>query len=117
MLTINRRTMLMTAAVTTISPAARKVAAQTPSAPPDSWSGTDPSYPFVLPPLPYASSANEPHIDAQTMELHHDKHHAAYVANLNAALKGHSQMHGDDADAASRKAQRVARRHSHNRSQ
>jgi len=43
--------------------------------------------PFKLPPLPYAFNALEPSIDAKTMELHHDKHHAAYVNNLNAALK------------------------------
>ena len=42
--------------------------------------------PHTLPPLPYATSALEPHIDAQTMEIHHGKHHAAYVTNLNAAL-------------------------------
>lgn len=42
--------------------------------------------PFTLPPLPYAFDALEPHIDAQTMEIHHDKHHAAYVANLNKAV-------------------------------
>ena len=46
-----------------------------------------PSGPYVLPPLPYAARALEPHIDAQTMTLHHDRHHAAYVTNLNAALK------------------------------
>lgn len=40
-----------------------------------------------LPPLPYAPNALEPHIDAQTMEIHHGKHHAAYVANLNKALE------------------------------
>jgi superoxide dismutase, Fe-Mn family len=39
--------------------------------------------PFTLPPLPYPFDALEPHIDAQTMQIHHDKHHAAYVANLN----------------------------------
>jgi Fe-Mn family superoxide dismutase len=43
--------------------------------------------PHTLPPLPYATNTLEPHIDAQTMELHHDKHHAAYVTNLNAALE------------------------------
>ena len=42
---------------------------------------------FQLPPLPYAFDALEPHIDAKTMEIHHDKHHAAYVTNLNAALE------------------------------
>lgn len=42
---------------------------------------------FTLPPLPYAFDALEPHIDAQTMQIHHDKHHQAYVTNLNAALE------------------------------
>ena len=41
-----------------------------------------------LPPLPYPKDALEPHIDAQTMEIHHDKHHAAYVNNLNKAIAG-----------------------------
>jgi superoxide dismutase, Fe-Mn family len=44
--------------------------------------------PFSLPDLPYAFDALEPTIDAKTMEIHHDKHHAAYVTNLNAALEG-----------------------------
>jgi Fe-Mn family superoxide dismutase len=43
---------------------------------------------FSLPPLPYAYDALEPHIDKETMTIHHDKHHAAYVNNLNAALEG-----------------------------
>jgi len=47
-------------------------------------------YPFKLPELGYAYSALEPHIDAQTMEIHHSKHHAAYVNNLNAALEKHA---------------------------
>ena len=42
--------------------------------------------PHTLPPLPYPTNAFEPHIDAKTMEIHHDKHHGAYVTNLNAAL-------------------------------
>jgi Fe-Mn family superoxide dismutase len=42
---------------------------------------------FTLPPLPYDFAALEPHIDAKTMEIHHDKHHAAYVNNLNAAIE------------------------------
>jgi superoxide dismutase, Fe-Mn family len=42
---------------------------------------------FTLPPLPYAFDALEPHIDAQTMQIHHDKHHGAYVTNLNAAIE------------------------------
>ena len=43
--------------------------------------------PHEVPPLPYAYNALEPHIDEQTMRIHHDKHHAAYVTNLNAALE------------------------------
>ena len=43
---------------------------------------------FELPNLPYAFDALEPHIDAKTMEIHHDKHHAAYTTNLNAAIEG-----------------------------
>ncbi len=43
---------------------------------------------YQVPPLPYAFNALEPHIDARTMEIHHDKHHAAYVTNLNKALEG-----------------------------
>ena len=42
---------------------------------------------YTVPPLPYDYAALEPHIDEQTMRIHHDKHHAAYVNNLNAALK------------------------------
>jgi superoxide dismutase len=45
---------------------------------------------FELPPLPYDYSALEPYIDTETMHLHHDKHHAAYVDKLNAALKDHA---------------------------
>ncbi len=45
---------------------------------------------FQLPDLPYPFDALEPHIDARTMEIHHDKHHAGYTKNLNAALEGHA---------------------------
>ena len=47
---------------------------------------------YQLPELPYALDALEPHIDAATMEIHHGKHHAAYVTNLNAALDGTEWM-------------------------
>ena len=47
---------------------------------------------FELPALPYDKSALEPHIDAMTMEIHHDKHHAAYVNNLNKALENQSDL-------------------------
>jgi superoxide dismutase, Fe-Mn family len=47
---------------------------------------------YELPPLPYAKDALEPYIDAQTMEIHHDKHHAAYVTNVNKALAGKADL-------------------------
>ena len=46
----------------------------------------------TLPPLPYAFDALEPHIDAKTMEIHHDKHHGAYVTNLNKAIEGKADL-------------------------
>jgi Fe-Mn family superoxide dismutase len=54
--------------------------------------------PFTLPPLPYAHDALEPHIDAKTMEIHHTKHHQAYVNNLNAALEKAPQLEGKSLD-------------------
>jgi Fe-Mn family superoxide dismutase len=53
-----------------------------------------PTGPFTLPPLPYAYDALEPYFDADTMHLHHDKHHQAYVNNLNAAVAGHPELAG-----------------------
>lgn len=50
--------------------------------------------PFTLAPLPFPADALEPHIDRQTMEIHHGKHHAAYVNNLNAALAKHPALEG-----------------------
>jgi superoxide dismutase, Fe-Mn family len=54
--------------------------------------GTAQAAPYTVPPLPYAFDALEPYIDAKTMEIHHDKHHGAYVKNLNAALEGHADL-------------------------
>jgi len=51
-----------------------------------------------LAPLPYDHAALEPHIDAQTMQIHHGKHHQAYVTNLNAALDKHPALHGHSLD-------------------
>ncbi len=51
-----------------------------------------------LPPLPYAYNALEPHIDEQTMRIHHDKHHGTYVTNLNAALDKHPDLHKKSLD-------------------
>ena len=47
---------------------------------------------FTLPALPYAYNALEPHIDEQTMRIHHDKHHQAYITNLNTALEPHADL-------------------------
>jgi Fe-Mn family superoxide dismutase len=47
---------------------------------------------YTLPPLPYPNNALEPYIDAMTMEIHHDRHHKAYVDNLNKALEGQAQL-------------------------
>jgi Fe-Mn family superoxide dismutase len=55
-------------------------------------SADTPTGPFKLPELPYAYDALEPHIDAETMEIHHNKHHAAYVNNANTALAGHPDL-------------------------
>jgi Fe-Mn family superoxide dismutase len=52
----------------------------------------------TLPALPYDSAALEPHIDAQTMQIHHGKHHQTYVTNLNAALDKHPELHNKSLD-------------------
>lgn len=49
---------------------------------------------YELPQLPYAANALEPHIDEATMNIHHGKHHATYIAKLNAALEGHEELAG-----------------------
>ncbi len=54
---------------------------------------------YQLPKLSYDLAALEPHIDARTMEIHHGKHHAAYVANLNKALDGHNDLSGKSIEA------------------
>ncbi|WP_078391354.1 superoxide dismutase SodA [Shouchella patagoniensis] len=53
---------------------------------------------YKLPELPYAANALEPHIDEQTMNIHHGKHHNTYVTNLNAALEGHESLASKDID-------------------
>ncbi|HTI98413.1 MAG TPA: superoxide dismutase [Dongiaceae bacterium] len=55
--------------------------------------------PFELPLLPYAKDALEPHIDATTMEIHHDRHHKAYVDNLNKAISGNAALEAKSLDA------------------
>ena len=82
MTALHRRTLLAGFAALAATPLMRQAHAQAPAA----------SGPFRLDPLPYAANKNEPHIDAQTMELHHGRHHAAYVTNLNNALKDHGDL-------------------------
>ncbi len=62
---------------------------------------------FTLPALPYAFDALEPHIDAQTMQIHHDRHHAAYVANLNKAVAGHGRLAGKTVEQIIRELEEV----------
>lgn len=54
---------------------------------------------FTLPSLPYDFNALEPHIDAKTMEIHHGKHHNAYVTNLNAAIDKHPELSGESLES------------------
>jgi Fe-Mn family superoxide dismutase len=61
----------------------------------------------VLPPLPYAFDALEPYIDKQTMEIHHGKHHGAYVNNLNKALEGHADLQALSIDELMKSLDRV----------
>jgi len=85
---LSRRHLLMGAAAglaaTAVSP--RAMRAQSAAAPAAA------AGPFKLPPLPYAANVLEPHIDAKTMEIHHDKHHGAYVANMNNFAKTAPQL-------------------------
>jgi len=77
MSSLSRRYLFGAAAGLIAAAAAPRVFAQAPAAP---AAAPAPAGPFVLPPLNYAFNALEPHIDAKTMEIHHDRHHAAYVA-------------------------------------
>ncbi len=82
-----QKTMFAAAALTAGTITAQGQPARAPAPAPAAPTG-----PFKLPPLPYAYDALEPHIDALTMQIHHDKHHAAYVANLNKAVAGHADL-------------------------
>lgn len=55
--------------------------------------------PFTLPALPYGFDALEPHVDATTMQIHHGKHHNAYVTNVNTALDGHADLQSKSIEA------------------
>jgi superoxide dismutase, Fe-Mn family len=77
---ISRRNLLVAATAMSVSAVTSRAFAQAPSGP------------FKLDPLPYPANKNEPHIDAQTMEIHHGRHHAAYVNNLNGIAAQHGQL-------------------------
>ena len=85
MLNVDRRTLLTGAGAATLLAATSVMGIGRARA-------ADAAGPFSLDPLPYAPTALEPHIDAMTMEIHHGKHHAAYVKNLNNALKDHAEL-------------------------
>ena len=95
MISIFRRAVL---AVLPITAMTQRAQAQTPAQSPAQTPARSPAPapaatgPHSLPPLPYAATANEPSVDAQTMQIHHDLHHQAYVTNLNNALKDHGQL-------------------------
>ena len=74
MFTMDRRCLILGSAAVVAASALSRGYAQSPTGP------------FKLDPLPYPTSKNEPYIDAQTMEIHHDRHHAAYVNNLNGVM-------------------------------
>jgi len=86
MTVLTRRHALLGAATLTVWAAARAAPAFAQAASPQATG------PFTLPPLPYAPEANEPHIDTMTMTIHHSRHHAAYITNLNNAAKDHPQI-------------------------
>jgi superoxide dismutase, Fe-Mn family len=81
-----RKVMLAASGVAAAALAPRIAAAQTPPA------AAPAAGPFKQEPLPYAANALEPHIDARTMEIHHDRHHVAYINNLNGIAKDHPQI-------------------------
>jgi Fe-Mn family superoxide dismutase len=83
---MTRRQALRIAGISALGSLANAPWSNTSAQSPAGSAGTTPRGPFVVPPLPYPFDALEPHIDARTMEIHHDKHHAAYVANLNKAM-------------------------------
>ncbi|MBY0381824.1 MAG: superoxide dismutase [Xanthobacteraceae bacterium] len=88
MFSLSRRHLIVAASSLVAAAASRTSFAQTTPAAP----AAAPDGPFKLPPLTYAANAFEPNIDAKTMEIHHDRHHGAYVAAMNNVAKTHPQI-------------------------
>lgn len=86
---INRRHFLILGATLTAATAIEGLSNRTLA---QTLSQTTQEEPFKLPPLPYAYNALEPYIDEETMRFHHDKHHAAYIKNLNAAINKYPDL-------------------------
>jgi superoxide dismutase, Fe-Mn family len=78
--------------------AASLLAADSPEKFKENFTPEDSPMAFTVPPLPYSFDALEPYIDAKTMEIHHDKHHGAYVSNVNKALEGHPDLQAKSID-------------------
>lgn len=94
-MSINRRYMLLGAAAAVCAPRAfaqAQAPVQGQTSAPVAAAPAAPAGPFKLAPLAYATNALEPNIDAKTMEIHHDRHHQAYVTNLNTALKDYAAL-------------------------
>jgi len=91
---LSRRDWMKGVAIGAAALAAGQLIGEASAQPPASMAAPTPppSGPFTLPPLPYPAAALEPHIDVMTMEIHHGKHHAAYVNNLNKALAGQADL-------------------------
>lgn len=104
-MTVNRRSFLYLASVSAgaiatglYAPGCTLAAEPQSSSPQPTISPTATPGAFTLPPLPYAYNALEPHIDQRTMQLHHDKHHATYVKNLNEAIARYPNLNGKSAE-------------------
>src|SRR5712675_2038361 len=101
---VNRRNLLVAGSIAGVALlgaeklGASLLAADGPGKFKETFTSEDSPMAFTVPPLPYAFDALEPYIDAKTMEIHHDKHHGAYVTNLNKALEGHADLQSKSID-------------------